>query len=67
LAEAIHKVTGKPAARIGLSNRGALRPGHAADITVFDPARVRSLATYEEPVSAPLGFSLVMRNGEPLQ
>ena len=67
LAEAIHKVTEKPASRMNLKGRGLLRPGFQADITVFDPVRVRSLATYEQPIAAPQGIAIVMRNGEALQ
>lgn len=64
LAEAIHKVTGKPAARLRLGDRGLLREGYAADVTVFDPERIRSRATYETPDLPPEGIRWVIRGGE---
>jgi N-acyl-D-amino-acid deacylase len=64
LAEAVRKMTGAPAARLGLHDRGLLRDGAIADITVFDPARVRSNATYDEPRRYPDGIEHVMVNGE---
>jgi N-acyl-D-amino-acid deacylase len=64
LPEAIHKVTGKPAARLRLENRGMLREGFAADITVFDPQTVRSRATYEAPDLPPEGILYVIRDGQ---
>ncbi len=63
LAEAIHKITGKPAARLRLSDRGLLREGFAADVTVFDPERIRSRATYETPDLPPEGIRWVIRGG----
>ena len=63
LSEAIHKSTGKPAARLNLATRGVLRPGNAADVVVFDPERVSSPATYDEPNVAPCGIAHVIKNG----
>jgi N-acyl-D-amino-acid deacylase len=63
LAEGIHKITGLPAKRFGLRQRGLLRPSFYADITVFDPARITSAATYENPKILPEGVILVLRNG----
>lgn len=63
LPEAIHKITGKPAARLHLRDAGLLRPGHRADITVFDPARVASRSTYDEPTLDPVGIVTVIRAG----
>lgn len=64
LETAIHKITGQPAARLGLERRGLLREGYEADVTVFDPGRIRSLATYESPELPPEGIRLVVRAGQ---
>ena len=64
LEEAVRKMTGAPAARLGLGDRGLLRDGYAADLVVFDPARVRSNATYEQPRQFPDGIEFVAVNGE---
>ncbi|MHB8672307.1 MAG: N-acyl-D-amino-acid deacylase family protein [Candidatus Limnocylindrales bacterium] len=63
LEEAIHKMTGAPAARLGLTDRGRLADGLAADIVIFDPATVASLATYDEPRRFPVGIEHVIVNG----
>jgi N-acyl-D-amino-acid deacylase len=64
LEEAVRKMTGAPAARLGLADRGLLRDGFAADLVVFDPERVRSNATYDEPRRFPDGIEYVAVNGE---
>ncbi|HEX7224225.1 MAG TPA: amidohydrolase family protein [Candidatus Limnocylindria bacterium] len=64
LEEAVRKMTSAPAARLGLPDRGVLRDGAVADIVIFDPARVRSTATYEEPRSFPEGIPWVLVAGE---
>jgi N-acyl-D-aspartate/D-glutamate deacylase len=64
LEEAVRKMTGAPAARLRLSDRGLLRDGFAADLVVFDPMRVRSNATYDEPRRFPDGIDYVAVNGE---
>jgi N-acyl-D-amino-acid deacylase len=64
LEQAVHKMTGQPAARVGLKDRGVLRAGAYADITVFDPARVRDLATFEQPNQYPEGIEYVVVNGQ---
>lgn len=66
LAKAVHKITGRPAERFGLRERGLLRPGYAADLVVFDPATVGSPATYDDPEQPPLGITRVLRNGRDL-
>jgi N-acyl-D-amino-acid deacylase len=63
LEDAIWKMTGGPAARLGLRDRGVIRDGAAADLVVFDPAKVRSNATYEEPRQFPSGIEQVIVNG----
>jgi N-acyl-D-aspartate/D-glutamate deacylase len=63
IEEAIRKMTGAAASRLGLRERGTLRTGAFADIVVFDPATVRSTATYDDPRSYPLGIDHVIVNG----
>jgi len=60
---AIHKMTGAAAARLGLRQRGTLVDGGLADVVVFDPAAIRSDATYEEPRRFPVGIDHVIVNG----
>jgi N-acyl-D-amino-acid deacylase len=63
LNEAVHKSTGKPAARLNLPNRGMLRPGNVADLVVFDADEISSPATYDEPNREPRGILHVIKNG----
>jgi dihydroorotase/N-acyl-D-amino-acid deacylase len=63
LEDAVRKMTSFPAQRVGLEDRGILRPGMKADVVVFDPARVRDRATYENPHQYPEGITLVVVNG----
>ena len=64
LEEAVRQMTGAPATRLGLPDRGLIRNGYAADLVVFDPERVRSNATYEEPRRFPDGIEWVVVGGE---
>jgi len=64
LESAIHKMTGGPAARVGLKERGLLREGMFADITVFDPGKVIDRATFESPNQYPIGIEYVLVNGK---
>ncbi|MBA3268908.1 MAG: D-aminoacylase [Acidobacteria bacterium] len=64
LETAVQKMTALPAQRLGLSDRGVLRPGLKADIAVFDAARIRDTATFEKPHSYAEGVSVVLVNGE---
>jgi dihydroorotase/N-acyl-D-amino-acid deacylase len=63
LEEAVRKMTSQPAARLRLGDRGILRPGMAADITVFDPATIRDVATFEDPMHYSVGVRHVLVNG----
>ena len=63
--EAVRRVTSKAAAVIGLRDRGVLREGLAADITVFDPAAIAPNATYLRPVQLASGVRHVIINGRP--
>jgi N-acyl-D-amino-acid deacylase len=62
-ATAIHKISGFPADRFKLPSRGYLRQGYFADITVYDPATIRSNATYQDPQQSPEGVRYVIREG----
>jgi len=63
LPEAIRRITALPAERIGIQDRGCLRPGNWADITVFDPAMIESRFTVTQPRTYPTGFVNVLVNG----
>ena len=63
LEEAVRKMTSLPAGRMRFRDRGVLRPGMAADITVFDPERIRDVATFEDPNRYSEGVSYVVVNG----
>lgn len=64
LSDAVRKMSSFPAQRLGLVDRGLLRPGMKADIAIFDPARVRDPATFEKPHQYAEGFSYVIVNGQ---
>jgi N-acyl-D-aspartate/D-glutamate deacylase len=63
LAEAVHRVTNRPATRFSLARRGLLAPGYVADLVVFDPATVAGKASYDEPKTAPTGIRCVYLEG----
>jgi len=66
LEEAIRKMTSAAAARLGLRDRGVIRDGFVADLVVFDPATIRSTATWDEPRSYPVGIEHVIVAGTPV-
>jgi len=66
LEEAVRKMTSLNAAKIGLVDRGLLRPGQFADITVFDPKKVIDRSTYLEPFQYSDGIEYVIVNGRPV-
>ncbi len=64
LEEAVHKMTGASAARLGLADRGLIADGRKADLVLFDPAGVRATCTYDEPRRYPEGIPYVLVNGQ---
>jgi N-acyl-D-amino-acid deacylase len=64
LSQAVHKVTGLPAAKLGLTDRGVLRVGAYADLVIFDADTILDLATGKLPTVRPSGISDVFVNGE---
>jgi N-acyl-D-amino-acid deacylase len=63
LEEAIRKMTSKAAARVHLADRGILRAGMKADLTVFDPATIRDVSTFDDPRHYSVGVRHVFVNG----
>lgn len=64
LETAIHKMTGMPAEKMHLSERGFIREGYGADLTIFDPATIACEADFTNPTIAPTGIAHVMVNGQ---
>ncbi|WFR57951.1 D-aminoacylase [Anaerocolumna sp. AGMB13025] len=64
LEEAIYKLTHKAAKAMNIKNRGLIKPGYYADITMFNPDTVLDQGTYTEPMQYPTGIAYVIINGE---
>jgi N-acyl-D-amino-acid deacylase len=63
LSEAVHRLSGLPAANLGLHHRGILSEGMFADIAIFDPATIADRATFEKPHQYAVGMTHVFVNG----
>ncbi len=66
LEQGVHKMTGMPAARLGLTSRGVLTEGGMADVVVFDAATIIDRSTFEDPHQYPAGIDYVLVNGVPI-
>ncbi|ESS03708.1 MAG: N-acyl-D-aspartate/D-glutamate deacylase, partial [uncultured archaeon A07HR67] len=64
LERAVHKMTGMPAARLGLDDRGVVKRDACADLTVFDPDTVAQTGDFLDPAVYPAGIDHVLVNGE---
>ena len=64
LEDAVRKMTSLNAAKLGIPDRGLLRPGNFADVTLFDPERVIDRSTYEQPFQYSEGIEYVIVNGQ---
>jgi N-acyl-D-aspartate/D-glutamate deacylase len=66
LPEAIRRMTSLPASRLGLTDRGVVRPGAVADVVVLDPSTVADRSTYDEPWQLSVGIQHVFVAGVPV-
>jgi N-acyl-D-amino-acid deacylase len=66
LADCIHHLTGRPARRLRLQDRGLIREGYHADLVLFDPETVRDTATFDDPRQQADGIPYVLVNGVPV-
>jgi N-acyl-D-amino-acid deacylase len=64
LEEAVRRMTSLPAQKFGLTDRGLLREGYAADVVIFSEAEVKDLSTFERPHAYSTGFRYVVVNGQ---
>jgi N-acyl-D-amino-acid deacylase len=63
LEQAVYKLSGHPAARFGLKQRGFIKPGYFADLVIFDEEQISDSATYEKPQQHAVGIDYVLVNG----
>ena len=63
LEEAVRKMTSWPATRLRLPNRGSIKEGNWADVTIFNLEQLNDRATYEAPTEFPTGIEFVLVNG----
>ena len=61
--DAVHRMTGFPAQKFHLGNRGFVREGYFADLVLFDPLRIIDVGTYADPRRYPVGINHVFVNG----
>ncbi|MEI8411050.1 MULTISPECIES: N-acyl-D-amino-acid deacylase family protein [unclassified Kribbella] len=66
LPEAIRRMTSLPASRLGIDDRGVVKPGAVADLVVLDPAQVADRSTYDDPWQLSVGIEHVLVAGEPV-
>jgi N-acyl-D-aspartate/D-glutamate deacylase len=66
LPEAIRRMTSLPASRLGLDDRGVVRPGAVADLVVLDPQRIADRSTYDDPWQLSVGVEHMLVAGEPV-
>jgi N-acyl-D-amino-acid deacylase len=64
LPDAVRNMTSLPASKLGLKDRGVLKPGNAADIVIFDPGRISDKATFDNPHQFACGIEYVIVNGK---
>jgi N-acyl-D-amino-acid deacylase len=62
----VRKMTSLAASRVGIIDRGILRPGMMADIALFDPATIQDVATYQDPLRYSAGVKDVFVSGRPV-
>jgi N-acyl-D-amino-acid deacylase len=65
LPEAIRRMTSLPATRLGLSDRGIIKPGAVADLVVLDPHQITDNSTYDAPWQLSTGINHVLIAGQP--
>jgi N-acyl-D-amino-acid deacylase len=64
LEDAVRRFTSRPALRVGIADRGLLRPGMKADVTIFNPATIRDVSTFVDPTHYSQGVEHVLVNGK---